>query len=118
MTRARIGFGMVALGALLLLGSMTIALGQHRIHSGRALDASLQIGSGGYNRPTGGGHMQRSRYSVGSSRSLYTVRRDGSMRYNPNSAFAPRSRYVATGPGGGLPSSAYHRRFRYTGQYR
>ncbi len=98
--------------SLLLLGPAALTLAQH------ALDAGLRIGSNGYrvthNAPS---RMQSTRYSPGSSRAVYTVsRRTGAMRYNPHTAFSPRSRYQPTGYHGSQRFSTRHsRRFRYSG---
>ncbi len=115
MTRAKVRIGIVALAGLLIFGSMSIALAQYRVGSGQALDASLQVGSGGYNRPAHGGRMSRHRYGVGSSRPVYSVGGDGQMRYNRDNAFA-RGRFGVTGSQGGF-GRAHHHRYRYTGRY-
>ncbi len=115
MRRVKVRIGIVAVAGLLVFGSMSIALAQYRMGAGHSLDASLKVGSGGYNRPAHGGRMSRHRYGVGSSRPVYSVRMDGEMRYNRNNAFA-RGRYGVTGSQGGF-GRAHHHRYRYTGRY-
>lgn len=81
---------------------------------GRALDANLRLGSGGYNRRVSApNQLQRSRYKAGSSRSPYVIGRHGDFRYSRNNAFAPRGRYKSTGYKGSRHSNAYSKRFRY-----
>jgi hypothetical protein len=99
----------------LVIAAVGTAFGQMQVsRGGHALDANLKLGSGGYNRPARASSVvSRSRYTHGSSRSLYTVNSRGQMRYNPNNAFTPRSRYRATGYTGDYSSRSYHSRFRY-----
>ena len=105
----------LALLAVLLAMPLAQTFAQRR-GGGHALDSSLQLGSGGYNRRGGSRTgMQRSRYSTGGSRSLYVVGRSGNLRYSRNNAFAPRSRYRSTGYAGDRSSNSYQRRFRYQG---
>jgi hypothetical protein len=104
-----------ALVVALALASFSSLAMQHRVgQGGHALDRSLLVGSGGYNRPVNSrGPYSRQTYSPGSSRALYTVRADGTMRYSPHNAFNPRGAYHATGYTGDVTSHAHHRRFRY-----
>ena len=94
---------------------------QQRVdQGGHALDASLRLGSDGYNRRTGGqvrGRQvvpQRHRYGPSMSSSPYVVTRNGTMRHSPTNAFAPRSSYRPTGYSSEF-SHANDRRFRYQG---
>lgn len=107
----------VILALMLLMPSETSWAHRQQVgYGGHALDASLQLGSGGYNRSVSApSRFRRSRYAVGNSRSLYTVSRAGGLRYNRHNAFAPRSRYRSTGYTGNRYSRSYHRRFRYQG---
>jgi hypothetical protein len=88
---------------------------------GHNLDGSLQVGSGGYNRSGWGGLnpsiMPYERYTVGSTRPLYTVSRNGEFVYNTHNAFNPRSAYRATGYTGNYLSQPSYSRFRSSGQY-
>ncbi len=86
--------------SLALVGVALLALAcppstaQQRVASGRALDASLQVGSGGYNRTGRGGRgfMQRPSYSV--SRGGRAAR-----RYNQAAFGGPRQFRPARGQG-------------------
>ena len=81
---------------------------------GHALDASLQFGSGGYNRPVSSRGFSRGLYGAGSSRSIYRVGRDGNMVWDANAAFGSPKMYSPTGG----HSGARGRRFRYSrGRY-
>jgi hypothetical protein len=87
---------------------------------GYQLDGSLQLGSGGYNRPRGAGRrafMPTSRYMPGSTQSLYTIDRSGEFVYNTHNAFNPRSNYTSVGYRGNYTSPASFRQFRRSGQY-
>jgi hypothetical protein len=88
---------------------------------GHNLDGSLQIGSGGYNRSSWGGLdpgiLPYERYTVGSTRPLWTLNRNGEFVYNTHNAFNPRSRYRATGYTGNYLSPPSYSRFRSGGQY-
>jgi hypothetical protein len=104
------------LGASLLAAATALAAARQVEMSGggRALDANLRLGSGGYNtRTTGGSRLYRQRYTPGSSRALYVVDGQGNMAYSPSNAFNPHGMYRATGYTGDLHSSQYQRRFRY-----
>ena len=112
---------LLGLALLTLIVPSSSVSGQRQVsRGGHALDANLQLGSGGYNRHSRStrSYLQRRPYAVGSSRQLYTVNRAGTMTYNPNNAFAPRSPYRATGYTGDYSSRSYHRRFRYQGRAR
>ena len=100
--------------AMLIAAPQPGAPAQERVADGHALDASLRLGSGGYNRRTAGPNMLRnSRYTVGASRSPYVISRTGSYVHSPHNAFAPRGRYRSTGYQGTVHSTGYSRRFRY-----
>jgi hypothetical protein len=61
---------------------------QQRVGTGgRALDANLQLGSGGYNRPTSSGVMM--------AKPLYKVGQSGEMRYDASAAFGRPRRFEA-----------------------
>ena len=108
----------VILALMLLMPAATSWAHRQQLgQGGHALDASLQLGSNGYNRRSSApSYLQRSRYAVGNSRSLYTVNRAGGLSYNRHNAFASRSRYRSTGYTGNRYSRGYHRRFRYQGR--
>jgi hypothetical protein len=102
--------------AVFLIVSTTAVLAQARYGTGAALDRSFNIGSGGYNRAVPArGYMPQSHYYAGSSRPVYTVDRQGNMRYNPHNAFSPQARYRPTGYTGDMTSYSHHQRFRYQG---
>ena len=62
------------------------------------LDANFQVGSGGYNRPSPtGAALLRQRYTVATTRSVYTVNGNGNLVYNKRAAFNRPSRYQPTG---------------------
>ncbi len=106
----------IALLLMAITGLTISALAQQsNTLGGYQLDANLGVNTGGYNRSSrGASYMNSSRYTVGSSRPLYTTDRDGQMRYNPHNAFSPRSKYSPTGYAGGSGmTSARHSRFRY-----
>ena len=111
--RMRLAIGLLATALAALTMSATA---QKMVGSGHALDANLEVNSGGYNRPANApGYVHRNRYVAGSSRQLYTVNRAGTMTYNPHNAFASNSRYKATGYAGDYSSQAWHSRVRYQG---
>jgi hypothetical protein len=67
---------------------------QQRVGSGgRALDANLQLGSGGYNRPTSSGVMM--------AKPIYRVGSSGEMRYNEAAAFGRPRRFEPPRNAGG-----------------
>ena len=107
----------VILVLLLGLPAATSWAMQQRVQFGRALDANMKLGSNGYNRHTSApSRIQRNRYAVGSSRSLYSVNNTGSMSYTRHNVFAPRSRYRSTGYSGSSYTRSHHRSFRYQGR--
>ncbi len=118
---------MAILVLLLGLPAATSWARQQKVQYGRALDANMKLGSGGYNRHTSApSRIQRNRYAVGSyagrsraggsSKSLYAIDRTGSMSYTRHNAFASRSRYRSTGYTGSRYTSNYHRSYRYQGR--
>ena len=113
----------LSFAAVLMVGSTTFVLAQTRHGSGNRLDRNFEVNSGGYNRRVPAhGYMPQSLYTVGSSRPLYTVSRDGQMVYNPHNAFYTHARYRATGYTGythtrGHLSPSYLRQFRYLDQH-
>jgi hypothetical protein len=74
-----------------------VALGQYQVSGGRALDANLMRGSSGYNASRAGSALVNKRYTIGSTKPLYTVTNTGELAYNPYNAFYPNSFYTATG---------------------
>ena len=109
----------VVIFLLVVVATAFSSLAQQKLrHDGHALDANLQLGSGGYNRAVRPpGYMADRRYTVGSSKPLYVVGPGGGMHYSPNNAFFPRSQYRATGYPGRFSDTATTgaslRRFRY-----
>lgn len=86
-------------------------------NSGYALDASLEVGSGGLNRGGSRGHgsagsLLTPQYSVGSARPVYRVSNSGEMVYDPAHAFSAVPRYNPTSFG-----ATGFKSFRYGGQY-
>ena len=79
----------------------------------KSLDASLKVGSGGYNRPARHGRNDFSRglYGAGSSKSIYRVGRSGNMVYDANAAFNRTPRYDPTGH---RHRGGRSKRFRYS----
>ena len=108
----------IRLLVLLALLPVGAALAQYMTgQGGHALDGSLQMNSGGYNRSVrSGAGMGRSRYAAGTTRAVYRTNRHGNRGYNPRAAFAPKTRYAPTGyPRGGRQHTGGNR-LRYRGQ--
>jgi len=120
LNRHRTGF-LFLLGAALVATTLSASwvIAQQRVADGRALDSSLKVGDGGYNRTghrTGGG-VQSYRYTPTKNKPLYTTDRQGNMIYNSHNAFNPNSRYTATGYTGNYTTSKSFKRTRTRGQY-
>lgn len=108
----------LAVAAFAVLAPLAVTSGQRlqrSVNQGHALDASLQVGSGGYNRRVNRGHggMNSPRYTFGATRSPYVVNSRGEMVYSPNNAFNPNSRFTVTGYSGDYTGRRAQRSFRY-----
>jgi hypothetical protein len=74
---------------------ISVGLAQYRVDTDRALDASLEMGSGGYNR-MGRAGIQKTMYRPDMQAEIYRANKSGEMTYNSNAAFISPARYAAT----------------------
>jgi hypothetical protein len=95
-----------------LTATLSVAYAQYRIDTGRALDANLQMGSGGYNQ-MGRAGIQKTLYRPDMQAEIYRANKSGEMTYNPNNAFLTPTRYAATRYTGYGPTSKGAARTRY-----
>lgn len=100
--------------ALVVMVFVGISVGQQVVNRGYALDANLQVGSGGYNRAARGSYLYRPRYTVGATR--YGVNNRGGVGFYRSHNSMARQRYKSTGYRGSRSYQSRNfpsRRYRY-----